>query len=91
MKAPACLLALLATACVTFAQTPVVIYQPQAPATVVSPLTNSTAQSGQALLSQINNTINQRVFEHQVLTIANQPVAPGYQYQSVRPIVILPK
>jgi hypothetical protein len=87
MKAPLAFLALAASA---LAQSPVVIYQPAQPMTVVSPLTNSTAQSGQALLSQINNTINQRVFEHQVLTLsAQQQQQPAFQV--TRPIVISPK
>jgi len=83
MKAP---LAFLALAALAHAQSPALIYQPAQSPTVVSPLTNSTAQSNQALLSQINNTISQRYFEHQVLTI-NSP-ANSSNFQIDRPIVI---
>ncbi len=63
-------------AAVAYAQPAVVIYQPAPQATVVSPLTNSTAQSNQALLNQINNTISQRYFEHQVLTLTQPATQP---------------
>jgi hypothetical protein len=46
---------------------------PPRPSPVVSPLTNSTSQSGQALLDQIQGTIRQRMFEHQVLTLQMAP------------------
>jgi hypothetical protein len=67
------LLAFLALAVAAQAQTPLVIYQPAPVANVVSPLTNPTAQSNQALLNQINSTMSQRFFEHQVLTLQTSP------------------
>jgi hypothetical protein len=68
------ILASLALAATAHAQSNALIQQPprQAPA-VFSPLTPATTQSNQALLSQINSTISQRYFEHQVLTLQNSP------------------
>ena len=70
------LLAFFTLTAAVHAQSPVVIYQPAPQATVVSPLTSPTSQSNQALLSQINSTIGQRYFEHQVLTLV-PPTAPA--------------
>jgi hypothetical protein len=65
-----------------FANPPVVIYQPAPATTVVSPLASPTAQSGQLLLNQITNTLQQRATAHQVLILQTQP-APA-------PAVVLP-
>jgi len=81
------LLASLALVAVAQAQTPVVLYQPTQPANVVSPLTNPTAANGQALLSQINNTIQQGVFEHQILTLQNSPAASSVNLAT--PVIIV--
>ena len=70
------LLAFLTLTAAVHAQSPVVIYQPAPQATVVSPLTSPTAQSNQALLGQINSTIGQRYFEHQVLTLIPPTASP---------------
>jgi hypothetical protein len=72
VKAFSGLLALLAAP--AFANPPVVIYQPAPTATVVSPLTTSTAQSGQLLLNQISGTLQQRAITHQQLILQTQPV-----------------
>jgi uncharacterized membrane protein YgcG len=80
MKAALAFLAL--TACL-HAQSPVVISQPTPQATVVSPLTTSTAQTNQALLNQINSTISQRAFQHQVLTLP-QPVPTSVSAPVIR-------
>jgi hypothetical protein len=66
------LLALLAAP--AFANPPVVVYQPAPATTVVSPLTTSTAQSGQLLLNQISGTLQQRAITHQQLILQTQPV-----------------
>jgi hypothetical protein len=81
-------IALLATASFAGAQNRVIVY-PSAPQSVVSPLTTPTAAANQALLNQINSTIQQRVFQHQVLTLSNQPQLPAVQV--TRPIVISPR
>ena len=73
MKTPLPILALIALAFCIRAQTPVVIRPPASSATVISPLTNSTSQSNQALLAHINATISQRRFEQQVLTLQTTP------------------
>ena len=74
MRASLLILALVTSAVSARAQTPVVIYPPASSVNVVSPLTNSTSQANQALLNQINATISQRRFEHQVLTLQTTPV-----------------
>jgi hypothetical protein len=81
MKAlPGLLLLLTAPA---FANPPIVVVTQPAPATtVVSPLTTSTAQSGQLLLNQISGTLQQRATTHQLLILQTQP-AP-------QPTVVLP-
>jgi hypothetical protein len=74
VKAAHALLA-LPLAASAFANPPVVIYQPAPATTVVSPLATSTAQSGQLLLNQITNTLQQRATTHQLLILQTQPVA----------------
>jgi hypothetical protein len=71
VKAICGLLALLAAP--VFANPPVVIYQPAHATTVVSPLASPTAQSGQLLLNQITNTLQQRATAHQILILQTQP------------------
>lgn len=51
-----------------WAHPPVVIVQPAPRPAVVSPLTNSTSSSNQAVMNQITGTLNQRRFEHQLST-----------------------
>ena len=75
MKASSVLFLLLAATAFGYAQTPLILSPPVNSPTVVSPLTNPTSQANQALLSQINSTISQRYFEHQVLTLI-PPAAP---------------
>lgn len=79
------LLFLLATGTAAFAQTPLVLRQPAPQVAVVSPLTSPTAQSNQQLLNQINSTISQRTFQHQVLTL-QQPAQPVVITASPGPI-----
>jgi hypothetical protein len=80
------LLALLAMAASANAQSPVVIYQQPSQAAIVSPLTSSTAQSNQALLGQIHQTISQRYFEHQILTLS-PPSAPPILFNSTPRVI----
>ena len=67
MKMRTALLTLLAGANV-WAGPVVVISRPAPTATVVSPLTPPNAQAGQSLLNQINNTLAQRRFRHEIVT-----------------------
>jgi hypothetical protein len=59
---------LFASALATAAAQQVIIYQPQPPVTVVSPLTTAPVAANQNLLNQINGTLTQRRFQHDVLT-----------------------
>lgn len=69
-----CGLAAMASA---VAQQTIVLQTPRDSGNVVSPLTTSTAASGQVLLDQISNTLQQRSFERQVLSLQTTPVAPA--------------
>ncbi len=72
------LLAFFALTAALHAQSPIVIYPPVSQATVISPLTNAPAQSNQALLNQISNTISRRYFEHQALTLTQPAAQPVF-------------
>jgi len=84
MKTLLALLAPLALAVTAHAQSSAVLYSPATQTTVVSPLTSTTPQANQALLNQINNTISERTFEHQVLTMPSQPATPTLFYTTPR-------
>lgn len=83
------LVAISAIACAQ-AQTPFLIQQPAPSTPVISPLTSSSAASGQALLSQISSTLTQRSFEHQALTLQAAPAVETPVF-STKPIIIRAK
>lgn len=73
------------------AGTPVVLVQPRPQLNLVSPLTTTTAQSNQQLLNQVNSTLSQRQFEHQLTTVQTAIRTQTFPQQLAPAVVIQPR